>query len=143
MFCWRPTNLVSYISSESVENTRLIQFSLTESLDFCSLHKGGTKIKVAKVLKDYGNIKVRFFVQEWNNIPDAMILHYLRSMRSPIIPCFNSRGSHTRYCLKNCKNFKVIKTQTYIPIGRGVLVLILDKSGDTVPSMVNSGYSTM
>ena len=31
------------------------------NLCFCSLNEGGTKIKVAKVLKDYGNTKVRFF----------------------------------------------------------------------------------
>ena len=57
-------------------------------LVFCILNEGGTKIKVAIVLKDYGNIKVRgFFAQEWNNIPDAMVLRYVRFMRRPIICC--------------------------------------------------------
>ena len=30
-----------------------------------------------------------------------------------------------------------------LPIGSGVLVLMLVRSGDVVPSMVNSGYSTI
>ena len=50
LFYLRPTNLVSYFISESVENARLIRF-LTEK-KFCSLNEGDTKIKVAKVLKD-------------------------------------------------------------------------------------------
>ena len=31
-------------------------------------------------------------VQEWDNIPHAMILRYVRSMRHRLIACIESRG---------------------------------------------------
>ena len=50
MFLCRPTNLVSYFSSESVENVRLIRILLAESLIFFffSLNECSTKIKLQK-----------------------------------------------------------------------------------------------
>ena len=35
-------------------------------------------------------------IQEWTNIPNVVIRHYVRSMRGRLAACINSRGSHTR-----------------------------------------------
>ena len=34
-------------------------------------------------------------IQEWNNIPNIVIRHYVRSMRGRLAACINSRGGHT------------------------------------------------
>ena len=36
-------------------------------------------------------------IQEWNNITNAVIRRYVRSMRGRLDACINSRGGHTRY----------------------------------------------
>ena len=36
-------------------------------------------------------------IQEWNNIPNVVIIRYVRSMRGRLAACINSRGGHTRY----------------------------------------------
>ena len=36
-------------------------------------------------------------IQEWNNIPNVVIRHYVRSMRGRLAACINSRGRHIRY----------------------------------------------
>ena len=36
-------------------------------------------------------------IQEWNNITNAVIRRYVRSMRGRLGACINSRGGHTRY----------------------------------------------
>ena len=36
-------------------------------------------------------------IQEWNNIPNVVIRRYVRSIRSRLAACMNSRGGHTRY----------------------------------------------
>ena len=35
-------------------------------------------------------------IQEWNNIPNVVIRHCVRSMRGRLAACINSRGGHTR-----------------------------------------------
>ena len=39
-------------------------------------------------------------IQEWNNIPNVVIIRYVRSMRGRFAACINSRGGHTRYRLQ-------------------------------------------
>ena len=36
-------------------------------------------------------------IQEWNNIPKAIIRHYIRSMRGRLAACINSQWGNTRY----------------------------------------------
>ena len=36
-------------------------------------------------------------IQEWNNIPNAVIRRYVRSVRGRLAACINSRGGDTRY----------------------------------------------
>ena len=78
----RPINLYHTESTESVEKCQANQFFANRKfyLGFCSLNEGCTKIKVAKVHKDQGHIKVCFFVQKSNHIPGAMILRHVRSI---------------------------------------------------------------
>ena len=35
-------------------------------------------------------------IQEWNNIPNVVIRRYVRSMRSRLAACINSRGGHAQ-----------------------------------------------
>ena len=36
-------------------------------------------------------------IQEWNNIPNAVIRRYVRSVPGRLAACINCRGGHTRY----------------------------------------------
>ena len=45
-------------------------------------------------------------LQEWNNIPDAIIFRYVESMWRRIFACIDCRGGNKKCWLKNYKNFK-------------------------------------
>ena len=47
-------------------------------------------------LRDLRDLE-KALIQEWNNIPNVFIRRYVRSMRSRLAACINSRGGHTRY----------------------------------------------
>ena len=36
-------------------------------------------------------------IQEWNDIPNVVIRHYVRSMQGHLAAWINSRGGHTQY----------------------------------------------
>ena len=45
-------------------------------------------------------------IQEWNNIPNVVIIRYVRSMRGRLAACINSRSGNTRYWLQSTSNFQ-------------------------------------
>ena len=56
----------------------------------------GKKVRARGNVNNLRNLE-NALIQEWNNIPNVVIRHYVRSMRGRLPACINSRGGHTRY----------------------------------------------
>ena len=56
----------------------------------------GRKVRVRGNVHNLRDLE-NALIQEWNNIPNAVIRRYVRSMRGRLAGCINSRGGHTRY----------------------------------------------
>ena len=56
----------------------------------------GRKVRAIGDVYNLGDLE-NALIQDWNNIPNVVIRHYVRSMRGRLAACINSQGGHTRY----------------------------------------------